>query len=50
MHPSTEYLTGMNNICIGSEGNVTMFDFDAHRYENDAESKRGGPGGPRVLR
>jgi len=33
--PSTEFLMGQNNIFIGAEGNVTMFDFHAYRYEGD---------------
>jgi len=38
IRPSTEYLNRMNNIFIGAEGNVTMFDFNAYLYEH-AESK-----------
>ena len=32
---SHEYLMGLNNIYIGSRGNVTMFDFHEYRYQND---------------
>jgi len=35
INPSTEFLMGLNNIFIGTEGNVTMFDFHAYRYKGD---------------
>jgi len=35
INPSLEFLMGFNNIFIGTEGNVTMFDFHAYRYQGD---------------
>jgi len=35
LNPSTEFLMGLNNIFIGTEGNVTMFDFHRYRYKGD---------------
>ena len=35
INPSLEFLMGFNNIFIGIEGNVTMFDFHAYRYKGD---------------
>jgi len=39
INPSVEFLMGFNNIFIGTEGNVTMFDFNAYRYKGDGIAK-----------
>ena len=39
MEPSVEFLMGLNNIYIGTTGNVTMFDFHAYHWEGDGSKE-----------